>query len=50
LCREVENLLDFFETAKSFVKKPAAAEVASLITLSTVDYKSQKIVLLQRAK
>lgn len=31
LCREVEKLLASFENAESFMEKPAAAEVASLI-------------------
>jgi len=50
LCREVENLLDSFENAESFMVKPVAKEVASLITSSAVKHKSRKTVLLRRAK
>ncbi len=50
LCREVENLLVSFETVESFMEKPAAKEVASLITSSAVKHKSRKTVLLRQAK
>ena len=42
--RKVQNLLDSFENAESFMEKPAAKEVASIITSSAVKHKSRKTV------